>query len=135
MLANHSETVAEALHETVDTLCARGGWSFVHVFYCEPATGRLQPSQVWAPEHDLAFAQLRAATTAQYAPAESVVTEAFEAGTPLEVLDRGEGLDPARPGLSDTGLRRALLIPISAGGSRFGVLELYSFDPRRRPRR
>ena len=129
-LANRGEAVADVLRETIDALCERGGWSFVHVFYCEPATGRLQPSQVWAPEHDAAFAELRAATAAaRYAPADGLVTDVFEAGAPREVRDRGAGLDPARPGLSDTGLRRALLIPISAGGSRFGVLELYSFDP------
>jgi signal transduction histidine kinase len=129
-LANRGEAVADVLHEAVDALCERGGWSFVHVFYCEPATGRLQPTQVFAPEHGAGFAELRAATVAaRYAPEDALVTQVFEAGVPREVCDRGRGLDPARPGLSDTDLRRALLVPISAGDSRFGVLELYSTDP------
>jgi signal transduction histidine kinase len=128
--ANRGQTVDDVLLQTVGVLCERGGWSFTHVFYCEPATGRLRPSLVWEPRDDPAFAAFRAATAAQgYASESGALTAAFEAGTPIELLDRGEGLDPTRPGLADTGLRRALMVPITAGDSRFGILELYSFDP------
>ena len=128
--ANRGQTVDDVLRQTVAVLCERGGWSFTHVFYCEPATGRLRPSLVWEPRDDSALAAFRAATAAErYASEGGALTAAFEAGTLIELLDRGEGLDPTRPGLADTGLRRGLLVPITAGGSRFGVLELYSFDP------
>ncbi len=126
-LANRTEGVADMLRGTLRALCERGGWSLAHVFYYEPNAAGLLPSQVWAPEADATFEAFCAATAAlRTASEESVVARVFASGQGREVCDLGRGLDPSRPGLSDTGLRRMLVLPIQAGGSAFGVLELFS---------
>jgi signal transduction histidine kinase len=126
-LAGETEGVPEMLRGTLCALCERGGWSLAHVFYHDPPTAMLLPSRVWEPRADETYAAFRAATEAARAASEdSAIASVFAAGQPREVYDPSGDLDPERPGLADTGLRRMLLVPISAGSSVFGVLELYS---------
>jgi signal transduction histidine kinase len=128
-LANRTDVVADVVRGTLNALCEQGGWSLAHVYSYDTATATLLPSDIWAPETGEASEAFRAAAAAaRFVSGDSLIASVFETGRVRELRDLERGIDPTRSGLRDTGLRRALLLPITAGGSTFGVLELFSVD-------
>jgi predicted signal transduction protein with EAL and GGDEF domain len=124
LASNESSTVEEALHGTVEAICALTSWPVGHAFIREPPRTELVSGDIWHIEQPGVFEAFRRAT--------EELSFSSGVGLPGHVLGTGEAAwipdvelyhGFARKGL---GVRAAFAFPIHAGGELVAVLEFFT---------
>jgi diguanylate cyclase (GGDEF)-like protein/PAS domain S-box-containing protein len=128
-LAEAPEAV-QAVEGVLRAVCETEGWDVGHFWRLDPAAGVMRRFAYWTtPGFDAAQRFTEASREAEFAKGAGLIGAAWQAGTPTWIPDVTSNARARRKALAEeTGLRAALLCPVSLERSVVGVM---SFDCRR----
>jgi diguanylate cyclase (GGDEF)-like protein/PAS domain S-box-containing protein len=128
--ANESDTVGEALKETIAAVCAYMGFPAGHVLLNENDDGSyLESARIWHLRHPDRFAQFRRVSEAMtFTPGVGLPGRVLETGRPAWREDLFADSGAPRSEVSKTaGIRSGIAFPILIGSEVVGVVEFFSY--------